>query len=672
MSQLEVADYTYLDWVVDSVFAEFSSSSMKHEYLEDEDGVTVAFYVADLDFALTAGWTARRGPRQLVWSLFIGTGPSAKLIQVIEGIGPLKGNPFDSKKLINNPQSIYNYLVDEAGKVGRAAGKVLRDFLLTQPSTRTSEADSKQEKLLLRFNAYSAQLDAVEVLGENFFEKYISEACELLPGLRFLGILSGESAYRAFLELGFEFKGVPYFSTAMHSISVDDRGKKIKSVASEVSIINSKNQLSQENRGNNNQLISPGYFETPSGLSGEKLRKHRVLALVNSIAKDQGLERIYYPVSPKKAVVDKSVGGFDDPQKIVKLKLTGFKSSEEILQLELDELLVFPIGNDQISIGSRLESVVPVAVLEHFHWNSRDMVWAKNVVKHVVESTWITWESHKSQISKFSNQASGIALEAFSDKYPLFDSVTSKFEKKGSDPGSSAPGTAIGWTVVLAIAALVFSAPYLILPGLIWIPAAMQYRKSRFRPAFVASALRSKKSQLVDQFAVVIRQEFKTQIEALVAKAFGATPEDWEASVSGKWKPLAPRPLTPARDLTPQEAEHFTAQYLMYFGLEGVQTTRFSRDGGVDVSSKHLLVQVKHQVAPVGVKVVREMLGVASSEGKIAGVFSKAGYTREAIEFGEQSGVLLFSYIPDLKGHTKLSRQIQGEGFSELLKKRDQ
>lgn len=140
--------------------------------------------------------------------------------------------------------------------------------------------------------------------------------------------------------------------------------------------------------------------------------------------------------------------------------------------------------------------------------------------------------------------------------------------------------------------------------------------------------------------------------------------EDWKKSVGNRWQPLGPRPLISPSGLTPKQAETYVAQLPKFYGLLGVKETRFTQDGGVDVSSETAVFQVKHQAARVGVQVVREIFGVAASLGKKAGVFSKTGFTREAIEFASVNRVTLFSYIPKLEGHTPLSRRIVQEGFS--------
>lgn len=80
-----------------------------------------------------------------------------------------------------------------------------------------------------------------------------------------------------------------------------------------------------------------------------------------------------------------------------------------------------------------------------------------------------------------------------------------------------------------------------------------------------------------------------------------------------------------------------------YYREQGCRTFRDARDrpdGGVDVqvwnkNGEHLLVQCKHWKArPVGVKIVRELLGVVAKESASGGVVvTSSVFTREARDF---------------------------------------
>ncbi|WP_395242695.1 restriction endonuclease [Agromyces sp. MMS24-K17] len=63
-----------------------------------------------------------------------------------------------------------------------------------------------------------------------------------------------------------------------------------------------------------------------------------------------------------------------------------------------------------------------------------------------------------------------------------------------------------------------------------------------------------------------------------------------------------------------------------------------------DVDSEAVVVSVKHQTAPVGLKPVREIAGVAAAEGKRSLVFTCSGYIQQAEAFASSAGVALLVY----------------------------
>lgn len=109
----------------------------------------------------------------------------------------------------------------------------------------------------------------------------------------------------------------------------------------------------------------------------------------------------------------------------------------------------------------------------------------------------------------------------------------------------------------------------------------------------------------------------------------------------------APKPKADLKEISPQQAEEFCAAWLRSLGFLDAQVTRFSRDGGIDVESQHLCAQVKHQTAPVGVKAVRELFGVAVHEKKTPVFFALSDYTSEAKTFATKVGMPIIRYFPN-------------------------
>jgi hypothetical protein len=305
-----------------------------------------------------------------------------------------------------------------------------------------------------------------------------------------------------------------------------------------------------------------------------------------------------------------------------------FTSEESILLYEFDEDQLFSSEEPSWHPNAR-ETIVPKSVVKFYSFSDEARDWARDHVTQRIQREWISWDNRDNVLRRLTGEARQTAHDYVSQKFPLFERVIDKLSKSGNAPG-------------------VMSRLFL-----------GEVRKPYFRP----NSLYTLKHSFHDELESVLTQEIENQVKAHIAKAYGATREDWRAAVGNRWQPLGPRPIIPPAGLTPKEAETYVAQMLKFYGLSGTKLTRFSRDGGVDVESDSGVFQVKHQQAPVGVGVVREILGVASSKGKRAGVFAKTGFTKEATVFAETNGIALFSYSPSLNGRTKISEELLRSGF---------
>jgi len=104
-------------------------------------------------------------------------------------------------------------------------------------------------------------------------------------------------------------------------------------------------------------------------------------------------------------------------------------------------------------------------------------------------------------------------------------------------------------------------------------------------------------------------------------------------------------PPNPEPDgVTDEQAEHLCAKWLSHLGEEKVQVTRVTGDGGIDILSSRCVAQVKNYIGSVGVVAVRELVGVASVDGRLPVFFTSGNYTKAALDFAEQANVYLFKY----------------------------
>ncbi len=93
-----------------------------------------------------------------------------------------------------------------------------------------------------------------------------------------------------------------------------------------------------------------------------------------------------------------------------------------------------------------------------------------------------------------------------------------------------------------------------------------------------------------------------------------------------------------------RDYELAAAQFLEGLGFRRVEVGAGGADGGIDVRVQNELVgQVKAHQAKVGRPPLQQIAGVASVEGVNAVFFSKAGYTKTAVEWAVTGEVGLFT-----------------------------
>lgn len=130
-----------------------------------------------------------------------------------------------------------------------------------------------------------------------------------------------------------------------------------------------------------------------------------------------------------------------------------------------------------------------------------------------------------------------------------------------------------------------------------------------------------------------------------------------------------PRPRPRLCGVTPTAAEHLACEWMQHLGVADAAATQQSVDGGVDVTSKTVVAQVKHYAAPVGVEPLRALHGVATVSQRRAAFFTLTGYTRRAIDFGTDARMPLFIYDVQegsLSGVNPIARTCLDAGFGAL------
>lgn len=107
---------------------------------------------------------------------------------------------------------------------------------------------------------------------------------------------------------------------------------------------------------------------------------------------------------------------------------------------------------------------------------------------------------------------------------------------------------------------------------------------------------------------------------------------------------VAPESLPGGAD--PYAAEYWIRDWMEWYGAEDAIVTQQTNDGGIDVSARGHIAQVKHYAGNVGIGSIREFVGVvATDRDHRMGLFFTSGqYPRAAREIADASNVALFKY----------------------------
>lgn len=98
---------------------------------------------------------------------------------------------------------------------------------------------------------------------------------------------------------------------------------------------------------------------------------------------------------------------------------------------------------------------------------------------------------------------------------------------------------------------------------------------------------------------------------------------------------------------TPHQAELNAASKMRDWGFTDAAATTGGADGGVDVRSSRALAQVKWRGGVVGRPDIQRLYGAREGDGsKALFFFSASGYSKEAVDYAERTGVGLYLYDP--------------------------
>ena len=121
------------------------------------------------------------------------------------------------------------------------------------------------------------------------------------------------------------------------------------------------------------------------------------------------------------------------------------------------------------------------------------------------------------------------------------------------------------------------------------------------------------------------------------------------------------------------DAELAAAEFMRWLGFLDAQASPVGPDGGIDVSSKRAVGQVKDYGKPIGRPELQQHLGVAVGEGgKLPIFFARSGYTNQALEWAKERDMPLYEF--DLAGSWAPSNSagelLWSAGADQFLKNR--
>lgn len=148
------------------------------------------------------------------------------------------------------------------------------------------------------------------------------------------------------------------------------------------------------------------------------------------------------------------------------------------------------------------------------------------------------------------------------------------------------------------------------------------------------------------QMAGSLQEQFVHSAEVIASGiSYYENLQNWKIpSFTEEMQDSVQKPAPQPYGVSHEGAEALVRDWMLYLGISSAEITRFSNDGGIDVSSVTYVAQVKNYKDFVGVQAIREILGVAVAEGKKPLFFTSGSFTTEALSFADKAGVPLFIY----------------------------
>ena len=106
-----------------------------------------------------------------------------------------------------------------------------------------------------------------------------------------------------------------------------------------------------------------------------------------------------------------------------------------------------------------------------------------------------------------------------------------------------------------------------------------------------------------------------------------------------------------------QEAEELARRWMFYFGFTDAVLTKGGADGGIDVTSASAVAQVKYRTSKTGSPDIGKLEYVAGKEGKQSIFFSLSGYSKQALEWADESTNKMALFTYDKQGNVEANNR---------------
>ena len=156
-----------------------------------------------------------------------------------------------------------------------------------------------------------------------------------------------------------------------------------------------------------------------------------------------------------------------------------------------------------------------------------------------------------------------------------------------------------------------------------------------------------------------LTQSLKGRFNLAVAEEFGVPKRLWPAffdaihswqtlpftSVKAEIQAWANQPEYPEapgqieEGVSHEQYEAYCCSVMHHWGYMDAETTRYTRDGGIDIESADFVAQCKHVAGTVGAPDVQRIFGIAVTKHKQALIFSAGTFSKAAIKFANDAGV---------------------------------